>query len=96
VKRWRANDVHPVEVECEQRGYPYPCSDGEIQYENTHFDTEDEAWEKAQCNAEAYVSLAGSAVRDAEARLAKAREQAGDAAKFMKAYLDGRDKRERI
>lgn len=97
MKRWRANDDHPVpvEVECEQRGYPHYCTDGQQQFDNTCFDTEDEAWKQAQRNAEAYVNLAATSVKQAEANLMKAREYAAAAAKFMKAYLDARDARDR-
>lgn len=97
MKRWRVRDSHPVpvEVECEVRGYPHKDSDGEEQFHNTHFDSEDEAWEKAQRSAEAYVAIAGRDVVTAEEILSKARAKAGEAAKFMKEFLDGRRQRER-
>lgn len=97
MKRWRVTDSHPVpvEVECEQHGYPHKDADGQEQFHNTHFDSEDEAWEKAQRSAEAYVAIAGRDVLSAEAGLAKAREEAGKAAKFMKEFLDVRRQRER-
>ena len=96
MKRWRVDDDAPVpiEVECEQRGYPHKDAEGHTQYDNTYFDTEDEAWKQAQRNAEAFVRLAASSVKQAEAKLASAREYAADAAKFMKAFLDGRDARD--
>ena len=93
MKRWRADDSHPmpVQIECENRGYPHADADGQTQYENTHFDSEDEAWEKCRESAEAYVVLTARSVRQAEEQLANAREDAAKAVKFMKAYIDGRD-----
>ena len=95
--RWRAtdDDVQPVAVECSKAGYPHHDAQGRQQHTNTHFDTEDEAWESCRRGAEAFVSLAASDLRTAEAHLEKARRHAAEATKHMDAYCKARDRRDR-
>ena len=85
MKLWRAecNDIRPVLVEC-----PSTCrtmigctdSDGVTIFINTHFDTEDQAWDNLVSDAKAWVRLAGRDIKEAKSRLARARKGAGDAA----------------
>lgn len=82
MKRWKADRGAAVEVECEEAGYPHLDADGETQFDNTHFDTEAEAWESARADAEARISLAGSEVERLEGALRRAQEEAAEAAKM--------------
>jgi len=95
--RWRSTDAcpFPVAVECKQIGYPHADADGTTQHTNTHFDTEDEAWESCRRSAEAFVRLAAGEVKSAERDLEEAREQSAEAVKFMSEYIEARREYER-
>lgn len=73
----------PRQVECHSVGYPHEDVDGHVQYVNTHFDDEDEAWVKADREAQAWAKLAARAIECAEADLAQARADAGEAVKAI-------------
>jgi hypothetical protein len=74
---------YPVAVECEKRGYPHPDADGATQFENTHFDTEAEAWQCVLDNATAWHSMAVHGLREAEQRVQHRLEELGTAAKHF-------------
>lgn len=95
--RWRATDAlpYPVAVECEQVGYPHKDANGDVQYNNTHFDSEDEAWESCRRSAEAFVNLTAREVRRLEHALGEARRKAAESVKFMSDYIQARRERER-
>ena len=82
MKRWTYDyrNASVVQVECAERGWPHPDEHGNVQYENTHFDDEDAAWEKLLREAKAGVSLGASArARAREAFDAATRALADDA-----------------
>jgi hypothetical protein len=80
--RWYVDGARPPrQVECDPPGYPHKDVDGRVQYKNTHFDNEDDAWAKARREAEAGISLDASAIREAERVLATVRERAADSLK---------------
>ena len=97
MKLYRAEckDLAPVLVEC-----PDNCrdmlsqndADGRTIYDNSHFDTEADAWGSLMSDAEAWVSMSGRDIKADKIRLAKAREVAGDAAERfvdVKRGMDG-------
>jgi len=79
MKLWKYNTptgtVSPVE------GEPWPGQDenGATCYENSHFNTEAEAWENMAKDAAAAVSLAGSCVTRAREMLRAAEQTAASA-----------------
>lgn len=81
IYRGTDGDTEPVEMECDAHGYPNATSTGEIMYENTHFKTEAEAWDSIAVSVKAMVELTGIDVRDCQARLGRAHESAGEAAR---------------
>ena len=80
IYRGTDGDLEPVEMECEEFGYPKRTTDGEIMYSNTHFKTELEAWNSIIKSVEAGVSLAGDTVLSCQRGLRRANERAGQAA----------------
>jgi hypothetical protein len=60
---------HPIAVECAVRGYPNRDADGDIQFENTHFDTLADAWKCVLDNLRAGVRLDSIGVREARRTL---------------------------
>jgi len=89
--RYREGATSVTAVECEKVGYPHKDADGETQYDNTHFDTESEAWAAVMSGREAHVSAAGSAVKSAERQLALANEGAVEAARLFSDARYARD-----
>lgn len=89
--RYYANDsiTEPEAVQCDEVGYPHRDAQGRIQYDNTHYDTEAEAWERLVEGAEAWVSLAGDGIRTAREALRRAEENAGKAAEHFTLVQDG-------
>lgn len=77
-----------IEVECSESGYPHKDADGHTQYDNTHFDSIDEAKTKAIVEAQAWVSLAGRDVINARLGLRRAEEKAANAAAVFTAVQD--------
>ena len=64
-------DLHNAtvkEVKCERPRYPNKDEDGDTIYDNSHFQTEMEAWEALESEARAWV-------RNSAANLENAREQ---------------------
>jgi len=89
--RFYASDslTAPEAVECAEVGYPNSDARGRVQYDNTHFDTEDEAWERLVSDAAAWVSLTGDDVQHARSILRHAEEKAGRAAEHFAAVTVG-------
>lgn len=73
-------DQIPVAVECASVGHPYVDADGDTQFYNTHFDTEEEAWKKGEAECLAAISLIGADIEQLQAALRRAHDQAGHAA----------------
>lgn len=69
------NDAGVVEKRAEALGWPNVCTDGELQYENRHFGTRDEAVRGAFRDAEAYVEAAARQVAEAEEDLRRRQER---------------------
>jgi len=94
MKLWRADtkQLKPVLVVCPHGGYPADDADGISIYNNTHFSTEAEAWDRLKAEADAGVSLAASDISEARSRLDKAHLRAANAVvKFARVrdnYLD--------
>lgn len=88
--RWYAGgDVtEPEAVECPVRGYPNQDSKGRDQFDNSHFDLIEDAWEHLRRDADAHVSLVGLEVQNAEGHLLRANEQAGRAAVRFRAVKE--------
>lgn len=82
--RWFVDGaLPPRQVECHSVGYPHEDVEGNVQCVNTHFDDEDEAWVEAGREAQAWAKLAARSIERAEADLAQARCDAGEAAKAI-------------
>ena len=79
-------------------GEPYPGRDSENApcYINTHFESEDDAWNSLFEEAQAYVYLSGAGVTRAKVDLLKAREEASDAAEDMSKVSAALRNRERL
>jgi hypothetical protein len=81
--------LRPVRVHCPDGRYPAHDADGKIVYENTHFDSERDAWECLFRNAQAGVSLAGGRVKEARQRVLEANQYAADMAVEFETVRDG-------
>lgn len=64
MKRWYAGREfrEPHAVECDPSWYPHKDAEGRVQYENSHYDREEDAWAHLIADSEAGVSLTGMAV----------------------------------
>jgi hypothetical protein len=93
VIRWYAGSdvVEPEAVECPVVGFPERDSKGRIQYENSHYNEQADAWGHILANAEAWVGLAGTSVASSRRALEKANEQAGEAAEHFARVRRGFD-----
>lgn len=78
--------VRPVAVECDKPMFPFSDADGKTIYDNTHFASEDDAWEAQRRDVLAEVELAGRAVQHARAALSAAEAEAGRAAGRLYAF----------
>ena len=89
---WRADgdDHEPVACQCEVFGYPHHTVDGHKMYENTHFLSREEAWEKIQRNIEAHGQGVADRLEEAQAALVKRREDAAEFALRYGRYLKAR------
>lgn len=85
MKRWTFSyeSASVFEVECEKHGYPHNDEHGECQYDNTHFDTEEEAREKLLEEAKAGVSLASSRRKQDRKSLEESTRILADAAEIL-------------
>lgn len=72
-------DYIPVAVECPEVGYRRLDADGAVQYENTHFDTIEEAWAAGQREIQARLRLVGGDVEQAQRALRRFERHAADA-----------------
>lgn len=79
--RYRADTEKwaPIAVECAVRGWPEVDADGQTQFENTHFDTENEARIKLLSEANAVVSIETREVKRLRAKLVNAEKHLVDA-----------------
>ena len=79
---YRADDkqLKPVRVLCPRGRYPERDAEGHQVFVNSHFDTEQEAWQRLLDNAEAGVSLAGGRVQQARQRVLEANQYAAEMA----------------
>jgi hypothetical protein len=95
--RWYAgSDVDaPEAVECDQPGYPHHDAKGRGQYDNSHFNTEAEAWMHLLADASAHVRLVGHDVAWMRSRLREVEQQAGDAAERFARVARGHETWER-
>ena len=80
IVMWRGSDgmTEPVKVECPDGLYPNNDADGMQIFENTHFRTEESAWQNIEDCILAGISLSGSAVEYAQSQLRQAERQAAD------------------
>lgn len=88
MKRWYAIGTAPIQVECRDSGFPNHDEYGNVQYENTHYDTEAQAWGSLLAKAEARISLSAAAVEEARKCLAQAEKKAADAVVYVAAVTD--------
>jgi hypothetical protein len=75
-----AEQLKPVRVLCPDGRYPARDAEGYCVFVNSHFDTEQEAWQYLLDNAEAGVSLAGGRVKEARQRVLEANQYAAEMA----------------
>lgn len=94
---WRGadSDSAPVRMECERFGHPHKTMTGETMYINTHFLTEEQAWESIRVSCEVAICRSGEQVTYAQSQLASAKEKAPRATLRMAAYIEARNKRTR-
>lgn len=69
IKGYRGTDgdIEPVEFECETLDSSKKTTTGERMYENTHFATEEQAWNSINGAWEAGVAISSHRLKDAEA-----------------------------
>ena len=74
----------------EVEGEPWPCKDseGDTCYDNSHFVSEQAAWEKLKAEVQAGVCLAGRRVTQAKEELADAQREAGEMAEALMKVCD--------
>lgn len=89
MKRWFAKGTAPVEVECREHGYPHHDEHGNVQYEDSHYDTEAQAWASLVANMNARVSLVSEEVEVARRHLARVEKKAADAVVYAAAVTEG-------
>jgi len=94
MKVWRATDGDnaPVEMDCEEFGYPHRTTCGQTMYENTHFRTKAEAWENIRQSCKAGMFLLARSINECEARLIELREQAANEVKRFAGIPEKLDK----
>lgn len=83
IYRGTDGDTEPVEMECEEFGYPNNTTCGEKMCDNTHFKTEQEAWGSILKSVKAGVWLVGRDVILAENNLRKVEKLAAESAKLF-------------
>lgn len=90
---WRADTSlwKAVMVECPRGLYPNHDADNIKIFDNTHFKTAAEAWEKLEGEASAWVTMAARNVESRKADLARANQEAAEAAIQWKNYRDNRE-----
>jgi hypothetical protein len=79
MKLWKYHTATGTVRRVEGKPYPGKDEDGETCYDNSHFKTEEEAWAAMVRDAEAGVSLAGSAVQSARKKMEEAEKDAASA-----------------
>jgi hypothetical protein len=79
-KLWKRDTTNWTVREVEGEPYPGRDSEGDVCYVNSHFPTENEAWESLKKEVEAWVSLAGRDLTQAEAAVRAAQAECGKAA----------------
>ena len=91
---WRADgdDYEPVACQCEVFGWPNLTVDGQIMYQNTHFLSRKEAWRKIERNIEAHGRNVADRLEEAQAELAKRREDAAEFSLRYGRYLKARSR----
>ncbi len=81
-----------IEKQCEELGWPNPCFDGEMQYENTHSADKAQVVKWAKRNAAAASESLRNSMEDAEKRLADIKgwlaEREADLAKLESDFPD--------
>lgn len=92
MKLWKADQERWIARLVEANPYPGRDEDGDICYDNTHFKTEEAAWDSLEANARAGVTLAGAAVLHAQSQLREAEATAGQAAAELRQFIESRRK----
>ena len=88
MKLWKRDTKAWTVRQVDGEPWPGKDEDGDTCYVNTHFECEADAWERLYAEASAFVSLSGRDVETAEQALAKARVDAGEAAKAFQKVRD--------
>ncbi len=85
MKRWTYSyeQASVFSVECELHGFPHDDEHGNTQFENTHFDTESEAWERLLREAQAGISLGERSRVRAREELDRVTRALADAAEIL-------------
>ncbi len=93
MKRFYAGSdaTAPEAVECEQVGYPHVDVKGRVQYDNSHYDTETEAWGHLLANADAAVIFFGVRVAQAKGDLRRIEADAASAAETFALIRQGQE-----
>lgn len=97
MKMWKydfdASDVR--EVDCPNGTWPAKDGEGHRIFENTHFKTEDEAWDHLEAERNAAISLDTSARRNARAVLDRLTTSLADHAEGLVTVRENRARRAR-
>ena len=72
---YKVGKTKPIAVECENFGYPNVDADGETMYENSHFKTEDEAWQAVLSLSNAFIETDTRNVKEKRKMLTEAEQQ---------------------
>lgn len=86
--RFRIDRDKVVAVGCDRRGYPFTDAEGLTQYENTHFDAADAAWDLLLRNSSHELRAANQMVEAAKDRLRRAEFELVRAAKLSATIND--------
>lgn len=94
--RWFSTDAQPVptRVWCPKVGFPHVDADGRTQFDNTHFDSELDAWENGQRSVDVGVSLAERDVRSCREALARAERILAERTREREAFCNARTRSE--
>lgn len=79
VYKWNTEAPHPIAVECDKPGFPHFDADGEMMFDNTHFATEEEAWEALVQDREAGLSLSARELRRLQAKVREITDETAEA-----------------
>lgn len=92
LQLWQTDleQLRPVLVDCPDGRYPARDADGYLIFENTHFESEEAAWQRLEKELTSKLYLTGCALIEAEKQTQKRKEDAADIAKAWATFENNR------